>query len=286
MLPLGAGSAVGFLVASGIRACRPALAYDSREDSFWSVALLLLMVLELVYVALVLTATCWLSHTRVTTVSWKRAALVGMTLSISGIGYAGFVQTACTIAHWSWFSDAICILVIALATILFTAITPFVLLMGDTDSGPARRFPKFALAGMVLIPLAGFASVVVQQWNYVITLDQKLQNITAWVSANHPTPGSYPALPLPAAFQSLSENGTADAVITHDGCVILILKTELAWHGNWSGIIYSSRPIFPAEFGKEYTAEGRPAIRIEGLADHFIVKQIDNQHFRAACDLG
>ena len=98
-------------------------------------------------------------------------------------------------------------------------------------------------------------------------------------------------LALPAKFQWLSANGKVDAVVLTDGKFILLLKTFLGWHHNWSGIIYSSAPVKPSWIDKDYY--GRPRIWIsdtpEGpnlLEDHFIETNVNDYLYFVTFDLG
>jgi hypothetical protein len=82
-----------------------------------------------------------------------------------------------------------------------------------------------------------------------------------------------------------------DAVVLKDGTVILLLKTSLGWHHNWSGIIYSSSPLTPSEINDD--SYGRPQVWISGkpdgpnlLEDHFIETKLNDCLYFVAFDLG
>ncbi len=69
-----------------------------------------------------------------------------------------------------------------------------------------------------------------------------------------------------------------------DGRIVLLVKKMIGWKGNWSGKIYCTGAVKPNEIGRD--AYGRPMLLFKGLSDHFIIKQIDSQHFEASFDLG
>jgi hypothetical protein len=65
---------------------------------------------------------------------------------------------------------------------------------------------------------------------------------------------------------------------------VLLPKTSLSWHYNWSGLICASGPIKAGEVGSDYY--GRPEVIIPGLPEHFVSKRADDRHFAVRYDLG
>src|SRR5438045_1938363 len=62
--------------------------------------------------------------------------------------------------------------------------------------------------------------------------DRKCEAVAVWVKNNHPTPGAYPDLALPASSKSLTADHVVDAVMLPDGRVVLVLKTSVQWRHN------------------------------------------------------
>ena len=75
-----------------------------------------------------------------------------------------------------------------------------------------------------------------------------------------------------------------DAVVLPGGRIILLFKTSLGWHHNWSGVIYSSSPLQQSDVGQD--AYGRPMIQVNGLEEHFIERKVNDRHYEVAFDLG
>ena len=116
---------------------------------------------------------------------------------------------------------------------------------------PKRKGGRGIIASVVFLMLLA-ASAVVFNALCERVVDRNCEGVIAWVRSNHPAPGGYPGLPMPAEFRWLSVDGEVDAVVLEDGRVILLLKTLLYGHDNtsWKGIVYSSSPLKPDELSK------------------------------------
>jgi hypothetical protein len=170
---------------------------------------------------------------------------------------------------------------------LLTLGSPFLLVPWrtrvGTDCDERRRMKsvlKMIAVGFVLLML----TLAIGMWFADAMFNRDCRQVAEWVRKTYPLAGSHLALRLPAAQRLLTGDETADAVTMPDGRVIVLLKTSLGWHGNWTGAVYSTGPIVPGEIGVD--AYGRPQLRMQGLPYHFISRQIDPQHFEVAFDLG
>jgi hypothetical protein len=126
--------------------------------------------------------------------------------------------------------------------------------------------------------------VVAWRWSERRVLDQRCAALASWVKATYPAPGAHPAILLPPQFRTLASDHLVDAIALGDGRVLLLLRTSLSWHHNWTGMIYSTGAIRPSEISPD--ASGRPQVMYPDLPEHFVSKQIDDTHFAAAFDLG
>ncbi|HZL38044.1 MAG TPA: hypothetical protein VFC78_22200 [Tepidisphaeraceae bacterium] len=151
---------------------------------------------------------------------------------------------------------------------------------------PGRRAQPHLLR-WVLVGMLGFFFTIAIGVTYGIlhkrSIERKCDLLATWVKTTHPA-GAYPSIALPAGFADMSEDHTVNAVVLPDGRVVLLLRTSLGWHHNWSGTVYCTTPLQSADFGQD--ANGRPTINIKGLDDHYITEKASNHLYHVAFDLG
>ena len=135
---------------------------------------------------------------------------------------------------------------------------------------PKRKGGRRIIAGVVLLMLLAASAVALNALRERV-IDRDCERAAAWVRSNHPAPGSYPSLPMPAEFRWLSIHGGVDATVLKDGTVVLLLKTLIGWKDNWEGIIYSSSPLKPSETAGQ--ADGWIQIR-DTPEDSYLVEAI------------
>lgn len=108
-------------------------------------------------------------------------------------------------------------------------------------------------------------------------VEKSCQQLALWIKSDH-APGAYKAIALPARFQDLAIDHTANAVVFPTGRVVLLLRTSNGWQGHWKGIIYSTTPLESRDIASD--SKGRPKVHIQGLADHVITERTTPRVYR------
>jgi hypothetical protein len=287
ILPFSGGMFLGLLVAAGVLACQPDLSRPAPTFELWPLIVLLCLFLGWLFATAVLFLICCFSTRRLGCRRWQVTTSLGLAspLFLTSAGLLVHVISVVTASTQS-VEDA-CLKVVMLLTAAIALATPFLLIRWrQSDTLPQRkgRQPRrlaMVVAGMVALEAA---LVVAWRWSEKTMLERDCVNLAAWVRTSYPLPAAHSDLVLPAPFRSLSGDGNVDAIVMPDGRVVLLLKTSLSWHHNWSGFIFATGPILPAEVGTD--AYSRPQVTIHGLSDHFVGKQVDDRHFAVAFDLG
>jgi len=282
LVPFCAGLALGGCVASALAWIVPDFAL-SADYSFMGLVLALAYVGATAFYALVVLAALGCSSRAYFARPAKTIVVVGIACPVSAATLvAAAIVLSVLVSPGGWMLAAWS-LAVQIMIVLSAIAAPFMLVRRtqfEVAHDPARdRRPLTAAriaAGLVLYA----AMVAGGRWIALKSFDHECRSLAAWLITNHPTPGAYSGLALPANRKRLADTGTVDAVVLPDGRVVLVLKREDLWEG-WTGMIYCSGPIKPGEIAAD--AYGLHVI-ISGIPQHVVRKQLDSQHFIAGWD--
>jgi len=287
ILPFSGGMFFGLLVAAGVLACQPGLSRPSPTFEGWPLIVLLGLVLGWLFATTVLFLICCFSTRRLGSRRWQVTTTLGLAAPLFLTATGLLVHVVCVVTASTHSEEDAGLGVVLQLPMAIALATPFLLIQWrQSDILPpqkGRQPHRLAVAVVGMVALEA-ALVVAWRWSEKTMLERDRVKLAAWVGMSYPVPGVHSDLVLPAQFRSLSADGNVDAIVMPDGRVVLLLKTSFSWHQNWSGFIFATGPILPAEVGTD--AYSRPQVTIHGLSDHFVAKKVDDRHFAVAFDLG
>jgi hypothetical protein len=287
VLPLGGGMLVGLVLSGCILAAGPDLSRPAPVFGWWPLAVPLGVGLAWLYAVAALFLIGCFSPRPLAAGPWMVAGTLGFLLPVCLTAAGLLVRVLCALAASTQSLEDAGLAAVALLSALVALAIPFLLVQWrQAVPAPlhAKRRARVAAAVVFGPSVVGLALVPAWHWSERRALDRDCGRLAAWVKASFPAPGSHSRLALPAQFRALAADGAADATVMPDGRVVLLLKTSLGWHGNWSGVVFFTGPIRPAEVGRD--AYGRPQVMVPGLSYHFVKKGVDDRHFVVAFDLG
>jgi len=149
------------------------------------------------------------------------------------------------------------------------------------------RYRVFALAVAGFLVVASFTALVLVfiGKQHLRNLETTCERIGRWAKEQPLAPGSYPQIGLPAAI-SPPPGSQVNVVKTSQGDIVVLLKTDIGWKENYDGVLFSTRPLSPADVSKDYY--GREQVEIPGIDSSrpVIKERITPQFFRVYFDLG
>jgi hypothetical protein len=139
-----------------------------------------------------------------------------------------------------------------------------------------RALPRIAISLLI----ASFVVLLICWWQpwipHHVRVENDLKELCEWLDEEL-EPGTYSDYPVPSRWSRYCDHGTADVVISPDRSVLVLVKTDIGWKGNYRGYIYRTRPISESDLFTDYYGSdafdfpGAPAPAIERrLSPHLL----------------
>lgn len=153
-------------------------------------------------------------------------------------------------------------------------------------SKPIKRFGKYvalaALATTCLIVCVGyaqFAESIYQRRTVNLLLGEQpdFQRIADWVQAKFPARSVDSDFQLPHGISMPPGGHRIQAILIPKGPVLILITfyQEISLSNGGPAVVYITAPLRPDQVGHD--SQGQPSIRIKGIWDHHIERQISSQ---------
>lgn len=148
------------------------------------------------------------------------------------------------------------------------------------------RFRRL-IAGSVLLAIAVVAVAVII-YDYTARhrledLEATCERISRWAREESVPVGVCVQCDVPASL-SVPAGCEVNVLKTADGNIVVLLKTEIGWKGNYEGVLYFTNPPGPEAFSRD--SYGREEIDVPGIATPVIRRRVNPRFFLVYFDLG